>query len=81
MKLFSQVQDAIPQWPIGQVRNILGEAMMNNFGLEIDSVFESIEEKALGSASIGQVHSAVLTGDFGGSSVAVKVCKGYEVVR
>eukprot|EP00985_Skeletonema_marinoi_P020325 scaffold12044_cov103-Skeletonema_marinoi.AAC.4 len=45
---------------------------MDSQGLTIEDVFESFDE-VLGSASIGQVHKAKLTPEFGGETVAVKV--------
>eukprot|EP00985_Skeletonema_marinoi_P018431 scaffold10301_cov66-Skeletonema_marinoi.AAC.1 len=45
---------------------------MDSQGLTIEDVFESFDD-VLGSASIGQVHKAKLTPEFGGETVAVKV--------
>ncbi|KAL7569008.1 hypothetical protein ACA910_021297 [Epithemia clementina (nom. ined.)] len=58
---FATVQDAIPQWPIGQIEQIVRTSLTRYLGLEYDDVFESMDAKALGSASIGQVHAATLT--------------------
>jgi predicted unusual protein kinase regulating ubiquinone biosynthesis (AarF/ABC1/UbiB family) len=78
--LFGTVQDAIPQWPIENVHEIVKEELQSEYGLDWDDVFESMDPVALGSASIGQVHRAVLkspweksNGYKGGKVVAVKV--------
>lgn len=75
IELFSTVQDAIPQWPIDAVTEILDRTLTSEFGLKCDDVFESIDAEALGSASIGQVHSANLRDDF-----ASKHSRGEKVV-
>jgi aarF domain-containing kinase len=82
--LFETLHDVIPQWPIETIQEIVSKALENEFGLTWDDVFESMDAQALGSASIGQVHRAVLkeatettlrktTGYSGGNVVAVKV--------
>lgn len=82
--LFETLQDSIPQWPIESVRDIISKSFRESLGLDFDDVFDSIESKALGSASIGQVHRAVLSKKWfeklridqnysGTRSVAVKV--------
>jgi aarF domain-containing kinase len=78
--LFATVQDSIPQWDAGEVRQIMSLALEREFGLGWDDVFESMDDVALGSASIGQVHRAVLQDEWarvpgykGGKVVAVKV--------
>jgi aarF domain-containing kinase len=78
VRLFATVQDSIPQWPVSQVRDIISQSFRSEFGLEWDDVFESMDPVALGSASIGQVHRAVLKDswvepDQRGKTVAVKV--------
>jgi aarF domain-containing kinase len=78
VRLFSTVQDSIPQWPVSQVHDIIAKSFRSEFGLEWDDVFESMDPVALGSASIGQVHRAVLKDCWaerysGGKTVAVKV--------
>ena len=57
---------------------IVDKTLDSEFGLEFHDVFESMDPNALGSASIGQVHQAVLKSPFseyygGGNVVAVKV--------
>lgn len=76
--VFATVQDSIPPWPVDQVQAIIDKSYGTVFGLSFDDVFESIDEDALGSASIGQVHRAVLKERWiglhhGVSHVAVKV--------
>jgi aarF domain-containing kinase len=80
VNLFSNAQDAIPQWPIEKVRGIMDQSLHQELGLSFEDVFVSMDPIALGSASIGQVHRAVLVdhwdsfGNYtGGSDVAVKV--------
>lgn len=76
VQLFATVQDAIPQWPIEQVEEIVQRELETEYGLILDNVFESIEPIALGSASIGQCHKAVLKepwGIRGRRVVAIKV--------
>ena len=51
VQLFATVQDAIPQWPIEQVEEIVQRELETEYGLTIDNVFESIDPIALGSAS------------------------------
>jgi aarF domain-containing kinase len=78
VSLFSTVQDSLPQWPLRQVQDIVERSLESELGLTWDDVFESMDEQALGSASIGQVHRAVLKNkwaedSFGTTQVAVKV--------
>ena len=53
--------DAIPQWPLSQIEHIVKTALRQQLGLEYEQVFESMDDVAVGSASIGQVHVATLT--------------------
>jgi aarF domain-containing kinase len=86
VKLFATVQDSIPQWPIEQVRQIMQDSFQSELGLDADDVLYDLDATALGSASIGQVHRAVLRDEWttpnghdannpyvGGKEVAVKV--------
>ena len=81
VELFATVQDAIPQWPMEQVEEIVRRELQVEYGLSLNDVFESMDPVALGSASIGQVHRAVLKSPWdkkdpnykGGHVVAVKV--------
>jgi aarF domain-containing kinase len=57
---FATVQDAIPQWPVESIKELVEESLQTSFGCGYDDVFESMDSVALGSASIGQVHRAVL---------------------
>jgi len=60
VECFTTLQDSIPQWPIDQVKRIASASLQKEHGLAFDQAFESIDPVALGSASIGQVHRAVL---------------------
>eukprot|EP00977_Amphora_coffeiformis_P010911 scaffold2576_cov175-Amphora_coffeaeformis.AAC.15 len=74
---FASVQDAIPQWPAEKVAQILQDSLQANFGYDFEDVFDHMDPVALGSASIGQTHRAVLTERFARlhkyREVAVKV--------
>lgn len=54
--LFTTVQDSIPQSPCDDIVKIIEENLNSNLGLNFNDVFASIDETALGSASIGQVN-------------------------
>ena len=73
-ELLSLTSEATPM-DFSDVISVIEESL----GESVDSVFESIEEKPLGSASIAQVHKATL---INGESVVVKVQrKGiYEIM-
>ena len=80
LAMFETVLDAIPQWDVELVRDILSRSFEQEFGLAFGDVFEYMDGTALGSASIGQVHRAVLKDEWaqrpgysGGKVVAVKV--------
>jgi aarF domain-containing kinase len=80
VELFSTVQDAVPQWPYENVDKLVRQSLRHDLGLNWEDVFEDMDHAALGSASIGQCHRAVLkqpwdkTGGYqGGKVVAVKV--------
>lgn len=80
VELFATVQDAVPQWPYEEVEELVRDSLQENQDLEWDEVFESMDATALGSASIGQCHRAVLKapwdespGYTGGRTVAVKI--------
>ena len=60
VKRFATVQDALPPWPLEKVKAVVEQSLQSDLNLQWDDVFESMEEEALGSASIGQVHAAVL---------------------
>ncbi|HVK61269.1 MAG TPA: AarF/ABC1/UbiB kinase family protein [Bdellovibrionales bacterium] len=61
-----KLHDQVATIPFSEVRNVLEL----HFGARLDDVFESIEEQPLGSASIAQVHRAILKD---GKKVVVKV--------
>jgi len=62
----SKLQDHVPAFAFDQVR----QAIEAELGLPAEDLFAQLDEEPLGSASIGQVHRAVLKD---GESVAVKL--------
>ncbi len=64
----ASLQDNVPPFPAAVSRALVEKA----FGRRIDEVFESFETEPVASASIAQVHFAVLKG---GREVAVKVLR------
>ena len=70
--VFSSLQDSVPPWENDRVLQIVQQSLTDSQGLSVEDVFQSFDE-VLGSASIGQVHKAKLTPEFGGDTVAVKV--------
>ena len=81
IECFSTLQDSIPQWPLDQALGIVRDSLQSEHGLDYEDVFESIDDVALGCASIGQVHRGVLKDSFvnsdpqytGGKVVAIKI--------
>jgi predicted unusual protein kinase regulating ubiquinone biosynthesis (AarF/ABC1/UbiB family) len=75
VELFATVQDSVPQWPYEQVRDLVRTSLRENQGLEWNDVFENMDETALGSASIGQCHRAILKSPWNSryTTVAVKI--------
>ncbi|MGB5748068.1 MAG: AarF/ABC1/UbiB kinase family protein [Desulfobacterales bacterium] len=61
----SKLQDKIPAFPFAQVRKVVS----TEFGMPPEDLFDSLEKEPFASASIGQVHRAVLKD---GEAVAVK---------
>lgn len=66
LKALSTLQDDVDPIPYQEVHQIIEEEI----GIRISKAFESLEETPLASASIGQVHRAVLRS---GKQVAVKI--------
>ena len=66
IKELEHLQDDVPPMDFEQVEKTIEEEL----GARIGKLFESFEEKPLGSASLGQVHAALLRD---GRSVVVKV--------
>ncbi len=58
--------DRVPPFPVSQARNIIEKQLKK----PLEQVFLSFDEKVLASASIAQVHGAVLPG---GQEVVVKI--------
>jgi ubiquinone biosynthesis protein len=64
----ARLQDSVPPFPAEQARRLVEQA----FGKPIEAVFAQFEAEPVASASIAQVHFAVL---IGGREVAVKVLR------
>jgi len=74
LELFVQAQDSLPQWPIQDVKAIIDESLLqlntdnrspsDPAYYSYETVFEDIDEVALGSASIGQCHKARIKGKY-----------------
>lgn len=62
----SRLQEDVPSLPFEQIRSIVERELK----CPLEAVFESVDEKPLGAASIAQVHEAVL---LNGDRVVVKV--------
>ncbi len=60
--------DRVPPFPVSQARNIIEEQLQK----PLEQIFLSFDEKVLASASIAQVHGAVLPGD---KEVVVKIVR------
>jgi predicted unusual protein kinase regulating ubiquinone biosynthesis (AarF/ABC1/UbiB family) len=81
VELFSTLQDSVPQWPIEQAVEIVRESLQEEWGVDYEDVFESIDPVALGCAAIGQVHRAKLKDPWvnadpsytGGKVVVIKI--------
>lgn len=67
MAQFRRMQGEVTALPIERIRAVLRREL----GRPLEEVFSSFEDKPIGTASIGQVHRAVLASD--GSDVVVKV--------
>ena len=65
-KELEKLQDKVPEFPFGEVKAIVEK----EFGKNIEHLFLHFEKKPIASASISQVHKAVLKN---GDKVAVKV--------
>jgi len=64
----AKLQDRVPPFPAAQARSLIEKAL----GKPIEAVFEQFDAEPVASASIAQVHFAVLKG---GREVAVKVLR------
>lgn len=64
-----KLQDDVPGVPFADIR----EVVESSLGESLDKVFVSFDEKPLATASIGQVHRAVLSTPEGEAQVVVKV--------
>lgn len=66
----SILQDQCPSKPFEVVKQIVEEDFG---GKALEEVFDYFEKEPIGAASIGQVHRAVLSKEYGGKKVVVKV--------
>ncbi len=64
-----KLQDEVNPLPFEEIRN----AVEGSLGAPLDRFFESVDERPLAAASIGQVHRAVLRTDEGPKEVVLKV--------
>jgi ubiquinone biosynthesis protein len=64
-----KLQDDVPGVPFGPIK----EAVESSLGAPLAEIFVSFDERPLATASIGQVHRAVLATDEGEEEVVVKV--------
>lgn len=64
--------DDLDPMPCTLVKAVVGKELLNP-GESFEDVFVEFDEKPLGSASVAQVHRAVLSEKYGGREVAVKV--------
>lgn len=64
--LMSSLQDGMPARPLREVQSVIEDDM----GQPVEKIFQSIDERALAAASVGQVHRGTLAD---GSQVAIKV--------
>lgn len=79
--LFSTLEDAVPQMPFDDAKMIAVKALRKEKNLSFDDVFERMDPVAIGCASIGQCHYAVLKDSWAGKdkskgrrkAVAVKI--------
>lgn len=65
--------DSVDPLPIEVIKGVIKKELLVQRGEEFEDVFEEFEEVPLGSASVAQVHRAVLTKKYGNREVAVKV--------
>jgi ubiquinone biosynthesis protein len=71
----SKLQDAVPPSDWQQVK----ATIESELGGTIESLFKSVREKALASASVAQVHRGVLKD---GTDIVVKVsCRSYYILQ
>mgnify|MGYP006345001997 FL=1 len=73
VRTFTQLQDNIPPWETAVVQAIATESLQKDCPAFADYDSLVLDHEPLGSASIGQVHRAVLTRNGKAKEVAVKV--------
>jgi len=70
LSVFTDDNDPLP---VKVIKEVIEKELLFQRGEKFDDVFEEFDEVPLGSASVAQVHHAVLTKKYGGGDVAVKV--------
>jgi len=70
LSVFTDDNDPLP---VEVIKEVIEKELLVQRGEQFDDVFEEFDEVPLGSASVAQVHRAVLTKKYGGGEVAVKV--------
>jgi len=70
LSVFTDDNDPLPP---GVIKGVIEKELLVQRGEQFDDVFEEFDEVPLGSASVAQVHRAVLTKKYGSKEVAVKV--------
>lgn len=70
LSVFTDDNDPLP---VEVIKEVIEKELLLQRGEQFDDVFEEFDEVPLGSASIAQVHRAVLTKKYGQLEVAVKV--------
>eukprot|EP00984_Skeletonema_dohrnii_P018175 scaffold8418_cov102-Skeletonema_dohrnii-CCMP3373.AAC.2 len=70
LSVFTDDNDPLP---VEVIKEVIEEELLVQRGEKFNDVFEEFDEVPLGSASVAQVHRAVLTKKYGGGEVAVKV--------
>jgi len=65
--------DDVDPLPVEVIKGVIEMELLVHRGEQFDDVFEEFDEVPLGSASVAQVHRAVLTEKYGKKEVAVKV--------
>jgi len=70
LSVFTDDNDPLP---VEVIKGVIERELLDQRGEQFDDVFEEFDEAPLGSASIAQVHRAVLSKKYGHREVAVKV--------
>lgn len=68
----SDFTDNVDPLPVSLIKAVVVKELLNP-GEKFEDIFAEFDEKPLGAASVAQVHRAVLTEQYGGKEVAVKI--------